>query len=189
MRQEPTIKDTPMVQQTDTGLIEHAMGQLENPHPLTTHVIEIVMRSLGNIFDDEGDLTTEARDRINAMAELIYRRAPADALNDAINAAVATICDALPYGAHLSLSIREAGGFSCTIHKGADWLFEQGATAGEWYGFDDKGKCQRNLLLEIDGDSGSPACLEGIQTNAEAGLSLDECRAQSAACGGTRANE
>ena len=165
---------------TDAGLVEHAMGQLENPHPLTTHVIEIVMRSLGDIFDDEGDLTVEARDRINAMAELIHRPAPADILNDAIDSAVATLRTALPEGTHLYLIVY-ADHVATTMHKGADWLFEQGADAGKWYAFDEaKGTCQRNLLLGIDGDSGNPPCIEGIQTNIEAELTLDECRAQNA---------
>jgi hypothetical protein len=171
-------------QQIDTGLVEHAMGQLENPHSMTPHIIRITIGMLGSIFDSEGNLTTAARDQINAMTDLIdlfQPAAPADVLNDAIDSAVEAIRAALPEGARLSMQV-DAEDFCCTVHKGGDWMLEQGAAAGEWYAFDEaKGTCQRNIVLGIDGDPGNPPILEGIQTNVEAGLSLDECRAQNEA--------
>ena len=158
----------------NAGLIEHAMGQLNNPHPLTKSVIEIVIGSLGSIFDDEGDLTAEARNQITDMTDRYLSPTPVEVLGSTVNEVIATIRNVLPEGARLSLYVSQEGDFSITLHKAEAWLLEQGAEVSEWYAFSE-GRCQRNLVIDLDG-----VLIEGVQTNVEAGLSLDECRAQNA---------
>ena len=92
-----------------------------------------------------------------------------------ISQTVETIRQLLPEGATLSLSIHPTS-HSILLHNCADWMFAQGATAHEWYGFDEEaGTCQRNINLKVEGGT-----LHAAQRNIEAGLTLAECHAQNA---------
>ena len=90
--------------------------------------------------------------------------------------AIETLREVLPEGVDASISIHPTS-HSILLHRCADWMFAQGATAYEWYGFDEEANtCQRNIHLEVEG-----GILRGVQRNDEAGLTLAECRAQNAA--------
>jgi hypothetical protein len=92
-----------------------------------------------------------------------------------ISQTVETLRQVLPEGATLSLSIHPTS-HSILLHNCAEWMFDQGAVAHEWYAFDEEaGTCQRNIFLKVEGGT-----LQAAQRNIEAGLTLAECRAQNA---------
>lgn len=89
--------------------------------------------------------------------------------------AVETLRETLPEGASLSLSVHP-NSHSILLHDCGDWMLSQGAVAHEWYGFDvEKGTCQRNIFLKVEGGT-----IQAAQRNHEVGLTLAECRAQNA---------
>ena len=90
-------------------------------------------------------------------------------MDQAILTATAAIRAALPEGASLSLSIHP-NHIGVILHTCADWLREQGAVVGPWYGFDEEAnRCQRNLTITV-----GEMDITGCERNSEAGITVAE---------------
>ena len=87
--------------------------------------------------------------------------------------AAANLRTVLPKGAWFTLSIFPDH-LHITLHRCSDWMREQGATVGHWYAFED-GRCQRTLEVQM-----GSLMLYAIETNKEAGITLDEARVMNA---------
>lgn len=98
-------------------------------------------------------------------------------MNRAFVSAAESVSAVLPPNSSVSMHINADGSFSTLLHFASDWMREQGARIGSWYGFDeDTGRCQRDLFVTIDGHT-----VKGVESNFDVGMSMEECRAENSA--------